>query len=79
MTVAPRRKGSDHELLILGRVCDLLATLGGGARRRVLSYVNARAESLPTIAAIEGGEPEPADTPLFPDDSERRHATAEVD
>jgi hypothetical protein len=78
MTIAPRRKGSDHELLILGRVCDLLATLGGGARRRVLSYVNARADSLPTIAAVEGGDAE-TEAPLFPDTAERRHATAEAD
>jgi hypothetical protein len=67
----------DNELIALGRICDLLALLNGPARRRVLSYILARVESLPVIAAVEGGEPELSDAPLFPQHRETETEAAD--
>lgn len=55
MTTIPRqRQTQDHELLIIARVCDLLATLGLEARKRAVDYINMRWDNLPTIAAVNG-------------------------
>lgn len=54
MTTIPRpRQTQDHELLVMARVCDLLATLSLEARARVIGYVNQRVDTLPSMAAEE--------------------------
>jgi hypothetical protein len=45
----------DHEMMMMTRIAQMLATLPPPGRRRVLAYVCARAESLPVIAAVGGG------------------------
>jgi hypothetical protein len=45
----------DHEMLMMSRIAQMLATLPPPGRRRVLAYVCARAESLPVVAAVGGG------------------------
>ena len=66
MTTIPRpRQTQDHELLVMSRICDLLATLRPEARSRVVGYINLRADNLVTIAQVNG--PAPSDGDLFPE------------
>lgn len=62
MSTIPRlRQTQDHELLVMARVCDLLATLNPEPRARVVAYVMQRVESLVTVAASGNGASEPGD------------------
>jgi hypothetical protein len=45
----------DHEMQMMIRISQMLATLPPPGRRRVLAYVCARVDSLPVIAAVGGG------------------------
>jgi hypothetical protein len=54
-TIPRQRQTQDHELLVMARICDLLATLGAEPRGRVVAYINQRAETLPTIMAVANG------------------------
>jgi hypothetical protein len=54
-TIPRQRQTQDHELLVMARICDLLATLGREPRGRVVSYINQRADTLPTIMAVPNG------------------------
>ena len=45
----------DHELRVIRNIFNQLAALQPSARRRVLDYVMARADSLPVLAAVGGG------------------------
>jgi hypothetical protein len=80
MSKLPRGKlTQDNELIALGRICDLLALLNGPGRRRVLSYVMARVDSLPVLAEVGGGESELSDAPLFPQHRNPDNAEAAED
>lgn len=54
MPIPRARQTQDHELLVMGRICDLLATLADDGRRRVIEYLRLRVDTLPTIA-VNGG------------------------
>jgi hypothetical protein len=54
-TIPRQRQTQDHELLVMARICDLLATLGREPRGRVVAYINQRADTLPTIMAVANG------------------------
>jgi len=45
----------DHEMAVMVKLCQLLATLQPSARDRVMNYISARAGSLPVIAGVGGG------------------------
>ena len=56
MTTIPRpRQTQDYELLVMSRVCDLLATLQPEPRARVVGYINQRSETLTTTAPPGNG------------------------
>jgi len=50
-----KKRPEDQEIRLMDLFCRELATVAPPARRRVLAYVNARAEALPMVAAIGGG------------------------
>jgi len=58
---------ADHEITMMRRFCHDLATLHPSARRRVMAYVCARIESLPTIAAVGGGTEDDDHAVMFDD------------
>jgi hypothetical protein len=61
-----KRPQPDHEMTTMSRICRELSTLDRSARRRVWSYVSARLETLPVIAAVDGGtEDDGEQHPLF--------------
>jgi hypothetical protein len=53
----------DNEMAVMGRICDLLATLTPERRHRVHEYIGGRLDDLPVIAQVERPEP----VPMFPD------------
>jgi hypothetical protein len=55
----------DHELLVMSRECDLLATLAPEPRKRVTDYIVLRSDTLPTIAVVNGAAAAPVDGGLF--------------
>jgi hypothetical protein len=55
----------DHEMAVMTRISQMLATLPPPGRRRVLAYVCARADSLPVIAAVGGGTEDDQPAQLF--------------
>jgi hypothetical protein len=56
-------------MAVINRLCQQLALLTPSARRRVMAYINARAESLPVLAAVGGGtSDEPASMFDVPED-----------
>jgi hypothetical protein len=57
----------------MARVCDLLATLGREPRQRVISYINQRADTLPTIMAVPNGPDNEGD--LLDNAAEQAEAT----
>jgi hypothetical protein len=68
MATTPRRLLHDGEMTAINRICQQLALLHPPARRRVLAYVCARAETLPVLAAVGGGvEGDTLTAPMFPD------------
>lgn len=64
----------DHEITMMVKICQQLATLQPGARRRVLAYISARVETLPVIAGVGGGvEEDPTtDQPFMFNRTEQR-------
>lgn len=75
MATTPRRAFHDDEMSAISRICNQLAFLKPEARRRVMSYVMARSESLPVLAAVGGGAgDEPVTAPLFDGDAQETEA-----
>jgi hypothetical protein len=56
-------------LLVMARVCDLLSTLSGEARTRVVGYVNQRMDSLPTMSPASGAGTNGAEQPSLLEDA----------
>jgi hypothetical protein len=69
MKAPAKRKIADHEMAVMGRIYDLLATLAPPRRQRVYQFIGERLDDLPVIAQVIG-EADP--TPMFPDATERR-------
>lgn len=60
-----RRKIADHEMIVMSRVYDLMATLVPERRRRVYDFIGERLDDLPVLAQVEA---QPTETvPMFPD------------
>lgn len=55
----------DHEMVVMGRIFDLLATLKPDRRGKVFEYIGLRLDDMPVIAQVEQPAPEPV--PMFPD------------
>lgn len=60
-----RRSTDDHELIIIGRIADLLALLRPESRHRVWKYLTERLDELPVIAEISDEPSTPL--PMFQD------------
>ena len=59
----------DHELLVIGKVFDLVATLHPERREFVVDYVKGRLGDMPVIAQVDAEEEHPL---MFPP-REQRH------
>jgi hypothetical protein len=60
---------ADKEMMVMGRVFDLFATLPPARRHAVHDYIGQRLDDMPTLAAVAepDPEPEPEPVPMFPD------------
>jgi hypothetical protein len=58
----------DHELLVISRVFDLVATLHQDRREFVVDYVKARLRDMPVIAQVDApeAEAEADEPPMMP-------------
>jgi hypothetical protein len=68
MSKAPPTRGKlthDHELLVISRVFDMIATLHPDRREFVVDYVRSRLGDMPVIAQI-AQEPEEEEPPMMP-------------
>ena len=67
MSKAPARGKltHDHELLVISRVFDLIATLHQDRREFVVDYVKARLRDMPVIAQVDAPEAE-EEPPMMP-------------
>lgn len=73
------RRTNDHELDVIGRMFDLLGTLHMDGRVRVMNYVGARLNSLPTLAQVSDGQEQTTDEPiLFSFGKQEKAATGEA-
>jgi hypothetical protein len=63
-----KRKVADHEMAVMGRIYDLLATLHPPRRRAVYEFIGQRLDDLPVIAQVDAPEP----MPMFPDAEARQ-------
>lgn len=61
---------ADHEMIVLGRIFDLLATLQPPRRKAVFDYIGQRLDDMPVLAQVEA----PEAVPMFPDAETRRQA-----
>jgi hypothetical protein len=61
---------ADQEMVVLGKIFDLLATLKPTRRRAVHDYIGQRLDEMPVIAEVV----EPVPVPMFPDADTRRQA-----
>ena len=61
---------ADQEMVVLGRIFDLLATLKPPRRKAVYDYIGQRLDDMPVLAQVE--EPVPEPVPMFPDAEARR-------
>ena len=67
MSKAPATRGKlthDHELLVISRVFDLIATLHQDRREFVVEYVKARVRDMPVLAQVD--PPETEEPPMMP-------------
>lgn len=55
----------DHELLVISRVFDLIATLHQDRRQFVIDYVKTRLADMPVIAQVEAPDDE-TEPPMMP-------------
>lgn len=56
----------DHELLVISRVFDLIATLHQDRREFVVDYVKARLRDMPVISQVDPPEAEADEPPMMP-------------
>jgi hypothetical protein len=69
MSTKPATRGKlthDHELLVISRVFDLIATLHQDRREFVVDYVKARLRDMPVIAQVDSTGPEADEPPMMP-------------
>lgn len=67
MSTKPATRGKlthDHELLVISRVFDMIATLHHDRREFVVDYVRSRLGDMPVIAQVD--QPEEEEPPMMP-------------
>lgn len=63
----------DHELLVIGKVFDLIATLHPERREFVVDYVRGRLGDMPVIGKVEGNAKGEEEGPLMFPPHDQRH------
>ena len=63
---------ADTEMMVMGRVFDLFASLRPDRRKAVHDYIGQRLDDMPVLAVVPPPEPEPEPMPLFPDAETRQ-------